>query len=285
MQIQGLKGQVSSLERQIRESVAGLAGVRGELLAAGKQRQSESLAGIGVGGRREDVNKADARPVPLSELLNYASRISRFTVPPAKQEQAQEEQQGRWQETNLEKIVKKEEKEDDERVMSLEDDTDKKHSPNGDLDAAATGKTPRVASSNDAGTNLAVGPSGDTGVGFAALTEPERNWQLQNTASLPFVPWPDDEMIRAGGLARVQSLLEKGEELEDLEKRGEARGDGDGVDVQGQPNQEQELHRRESAGMGSMASGAGLREPRSKQETPQGPAVFGGLDLYDPDEP
>ena len=286
MQIQDLKGQVSSLERQIKEAVAGLAGVRGELLATGRQREKGSAAKIGVDdGRRDDVGHSGVRPVPLSELLGYASRISRFTVPPVKQEQMQEgHQEGNQEGSGLEKMVKKEAKNEDERGILQEIDAKRKNSSNSDLNAAAAGRTPRATPGDERGIDIGAASGGDAGVGFAALTEPERNWQLQNTASLPFVPWPDDGLIRAGGLPRVQSLLEKGERLDDLEKGGEAKGEVEGMDSHDKSDQEKDSFGKEDVGMDGVTLGVGSREPRPKQETQQGPAVFGGLDLYDPDE-
>ena len=286
MRIQDLKDQVSSLERQIRESVAGLAGVREELLAVGKRTgDNGGLAGIGVGDRRrKSIEQPEARPVPLSELLGYASRISRFTVPPAKQEEQRQERQESLQKDVSKRTIKEEGKDMDRGILP-NDDAEKHNSPHGSLDATAAGKSPKVVFSKSEGTASAPVHGGDTGIGIAALTEPERNWQLQNTAALPFVPWPNDEMIRIGGLARVQSLLEKGKELENWDRAGRGQEKGDGAAVRSESDEKPDISRRETADNNEYGLGLSSREFRQKQETTQRPAVFGGLDLYDPDEP
>lgn len=282
MRIQDLKEQVSSLEGQIRESVAGLAGLREELLAVGRRKaDSGGLVDIGVDGRRpETVKQVEARPVPLSELLDYANRISRFTVPPAKQGKGQQDRQEDLQ-RGASKKTSKDQGEDVDRGILPINDAERRNSLNGKLEA---GKSPRVESDKSEGAASATIPGGDTGIGIAALTEPERNWQLQNAAALPFVPWPNDEMIRIGGLARVQSLLEKGKELEDLDGAGRDEG-GDSAVIKSESNEKQNIQRKESADNMEYGLEFTAWESRQKQEAKQRPAVFGGLDLYDPDEP
>ena len=281
-----LKEQVSSLERQIRESVAGLAEVREQLLAAGRfEEDSGGLASIGVEDRRrESVEQAETRPVPLSELLGYASRISRFTVLRTKEEEGKKERQEGLQEDASKRTIKHE-REDMEEGVLPDDDAEKHKSPSDSLEATAAGKSTKVEFSKIDGTALARIPGDDTGVGVAALTEAERNWQLQNTAALPFVPWPNDEMIRIGGLARVQSLLEKGKQLENQvgASRDDARGDG--AAIQNESEEKQDLQKKESSDTNEYGMGISSRESRQKQEVKQRPAIFGGLDLYDPDEP
>ena len=106
------------------------------------------------------------------------------------------------------------------------------------------------------------------GKGTEALEDAERQW-LEPLTNIPFVPWVTDDKIKMGALTQIQAMVERGE---DPAKMGvdEVQGGGqigdDMEDVQGEG-----------------AAQAGTRgEGHVKKQEPQ--AVFGGLDLFDPDE-
>ena len=110
------------------------------------------------------------------------------------------------------------------------------------------------------------------GRGTASLEDTERKW-LDPLTQIPFVPWVNDETIKRGALAQIQSMIERGEDPDnvgaeesegDKGKTTEVGNDGDTV-------------RKESGA--SVDRGAG------KQKREESPKVFGGLDLYDPDSP
>ena len=92
----------------------------------------------------------------------------------------------------------------------------------------------------------------------------------------PFVPWPSEAVIKQGALGRVQALLETGEDpvalgsqdqvpiVKDEDLKSEKIEDTD-VAAPEAPTRAQEVDRR----------------PVNTEEKPR---VFGGLDLYDPDD-
>ena len=113
------------------------------------------------------------------------------------------------------------------------------------------------------------------GIGTAALEDEERKW-LEPLKQIPFVPWVSDDVVRKGALAQIQARVERGEDPADV-KPEEAQNQAD----EGESIEEE----KERIGDSSMISGAvpGGREGELRRERPvEKPAVFGGLDLYDP---
>lgn len=169
----------------------------------------------------------DARNVPYNELLDYAKRISRYTVPPT-------------------------------------------FRPN--LPLAQPPPLPAVN-----GDAMAVeGGAEDIkeekmGRGTASLEDVERKW-LDPLTQIPFVPWVNDETIKRGALAEIQSMVERGEDPENMaaggsEEKGETMETGQSEDA---------------VGMGRDSNADGGMGMQTREEKPK---VFGGLDLYDPDSP
>ncbi len=107
------------------------------------------------------------------------------------------------------------------------------------------------------------------GRGTASLEDIERKW-LDPLTQIPFVPWVNDETIKRGALAEIQSLVEKGE-------------DPKNVGAGGDDEEAMETGKSEDAvgGEGGVGADGGMGMQR-REEKPQ---VFGGLDLYDPDSP
>lgn len=109
------------------------------------------------------------------------------------------------------------------------------------------------------------------GRGTASLEDMERKW-LDPLTQIPFVPWVNDETIKRGALAEIQSMVERGEDPENMgaggsEEKGETMETGKSEDAVGT---ERDL---------SADGGMGMQRREEK------PKVFGGLDLYDPDSP
>ena len=291
MYIEDMKEQISKMEQHIRETVAALAKMRIELIQAGKSNSEGNKTGIFVddedeeikhneGERDEGLSKEKPRPVPLSELLAFASRISKYTAPPPRTAGQQYRQQQEW-ESSL----------DNQKFKKENDHRREEHgtAPNNDnqngTELANNSVSSPVAADKPTTVNELYS-AGDTGIAFASLSESERNWQLHNTAAVPFMPWPSDEEIRSGGLAHLQSLIERGAKLDDLitfpgtpEKhlnKGREASQKDEAEMVG-PAQEESGITVEGNGTTSEAVQA---DQRAKQQSD----VFGGLDLYDPDE-
>ena len=110
------------------------------------------------------------------------------------------------------------------------------------------------------------------GRGTASLEDIERKW-LDPLTQIHFVPWVNDETIRRGALAEIQSMVERGEDPENErlgeseEEKGETMETGKSEDAAGTE--------------GGVNSDIGV----GTQKRAEKPKVFGGLDLYDPDSP
>lgn len=107
------------------------------------------------------------------------------------------------------------------------------------------------------------------GRGTASLEDMERKW-LDPLNQIPFVPWVTDETIKRGALAEIQSMIEKGEDPEEVGAKWLEKERGETMDIEKSGGME---------GGGSADGGIGLQRNEEK------PQVFGGLDLYDPDSP
>ena len=108
------------------------------------------------------------------------------------------------------------------------------------------------------------------GIGMGSLEDVERKW-LDPLAGMGFVPWVGEEAMRSGALAEIQAMVERGEDpgvvgVEEVKEDGEGM---EGVEV-GIEGKEDEEERRV--------------ERRAERRVEEKPKVFGGLDLYDPDE-
>lgn len=89
-----------------------------------------------------------------------------------------------------------------------------------------------------------------------------------------FIPWPSDETIRRGGLAMLQAGV--------VRSGGDETG-GDGGEGDGKSKEEEEetkQHEGERAQAARMTTAGAPVQRREEKK----PAVFSGLDLYDPDD-
>lgn len=182
--------------------------------------------------------------VPYEELLAYAKRISKFTVPPS--HLRRDDTRG-----------KSAAAEEDARPPNAENDLG--------TDAEANGAAGRAAAGDK---------EGERGAAVTALPAEETQW-LDPDASFEFTPWPGEEVIRRGALGRIQAMLETGQDPLSA----------------GRPEQEMTEQKEEGVQEDQMqvdvpepVEGRQARRVATHTVQEEKPAVFGGLDLYDPDE-
>lgn len=96
---------------------------------------------------------------------------------------------------------------------------------------------------------------------------------LDASTGIQFTPWPSEDIIKRGALARIQGMMERGEDIE-----GGGRLSIDEMEVE-EEGMEAEQSKQD---LGSTAKSSAERAPARRKE--EAPKVFGGLDLYDPDE-
>ena len=106
------------------------------------------------------------------------------------------------------------------------------------------------------------------GRAMKSLEDFEKQW-LDPASGWQFTPWPSEEVLRRGGLGELQVLGEGGVRAGEEGVEGVV-GDGVGVEVGGEGEAEKMV--------GVRGGGRGGEGGEVKKE------VFGGLDLYDPDE-
>lgn len=185
--------------------------------------------------------------VPYDELLEYAQRISRYTVPPTL------------------------------RLPAL----------TSQAPSVAPSQPPILITANGVSTEQGILPSTTEsprnllsqgeGIGVASLEQSEVQW-LDPLTQIPFVPWPSEEVIRQGALAQVQVMLEQGLDPSNI-------GTGEVETIQHEATEDTvmvESHGEIIAGSHSHANrplANGILKPQEEEK----PKVFGGLDLYDPD--
>ncbi|CAD6588318.1 MAG: hypothetical protein ASARMPRED_003461 [Alectoria sarmentosa] len=209
--IQSLHSTIDQQNASITDTLTTLASTRTDLLST-----PSSLA------------QKDSRNVPYNELLDYAKRISRYTVPPTFRP------------------------------------------------ALAPAQPVLPPASNGDTAAVEEGAEGvkeeKEGRGTASLEDIERKW-LDPLTQIPFVPWVNDETIKRGALAEIQSMIERGEDPENVEAEGSDKEKGESMET---GKSEDEVGREGGVG---AAGGTGMQRREEK------PMVFGGLDLYDPDSP
>lgn len=183
--------------------------------------------------------------MPYNELLAYAKRISKFTVPPTIRPPPSEKDPP----LSLQNPGGGEQGKDAEA-----------NGINGDMGVKDTMGTQETGKGN--------------GIGVSSLAAGESQW-LDPGAQIPFVPWPTEEVIRRGALAQIQVMREQGVDPADA-VMAEQEGTKEGVET--------EVKREAAVVEPTMreSSSAGPAKLEVKRE--EKPAVFGGLDLYDPDD-
>lgn len=182
--LEAKRAETASLDAKIKETLLLLTSTRAELLATPGTKFNPLTPQY---------------PVSYSELLSYARRISKFTLPHTYREQA-----------------------------ASGTATPKDGDANG-VSTPGASNTIAIAAVN--GQEAPATPAADKIAATPGKTTEEDNnphtTALPDTfipaTSLPatvFVPWPNENLLRRGALATIQQLLEKGEEIEgyDAEK-------------------------------------------------------------------
>jgi hypothetical protein len=227
-----LRQTADALDAQIKSSIALLAETRNELLSTAAR------------------DSPTARHVPFDELLAYAKRISRFTLPPNYRPPPKQPED-----------TPKPSIETEDVVMS-----------NGGAEAAS----PPVAAAETEANTQEPGLEPE-GAAYAALTDAQKDW-LDQMAKAPFIPWPNEEDMKLGALAAVQQMIRDGrdpwtvlapEEQAELDVRQQLE------EEEKKKQQAEELTRLRRGSFGR----AGPARPAEKKES-----TFTGFELYNPDD-
>lgn len=226
-----LRETVDNLNQRITASLTSLADVRKELLAT-----------------PATVFSQDQRNVPYAELLQYASRISKYTIPPT-----------------LRQPVPVLQAED---TAQMEELANPLPSNGSGVSAQQNGPSPVVSSLN--------AQAHSEGIGVSSLDQKEVQWLEPLSIQVPFVPWPSEDVIRRGALAQIQLMLEQGQDpnnvITSAAREETEPASGDAI-VVAQPE----------AIISDLETPVG-RVTQVERIMEEKPKVFAGLDLYDPDE-
>jgi hypothetical protein len=229
-----LKQTTASLDAQIKSTLELLADTRKELLATPATAFPESAE------------------VPYGELLAYAKRISKFTVPPTYRAPPP--------------MLKKEQ--------------DAKEQQHGELNGAGTRANGSSVSLIDIENQTAEKDS--KGIGVASLENEEVLW-LDPESQMLFVPWPSEETIRRGALSQIQFMMEQ-----DLDPSAQVNLQEQEVASQEKEKLEEEKKRkakeREVAAMVARRQSSAVGAPAQGEPKRQQQQVLLGIDLYDPED-
>ncbi|KAI4250874.1 MAG: hypothetical protein LQ352_005200 [Teloschistes flavicans] len=160
-----LRSTIEAQNQQITSTLTLLANTRKELLST-----------------PATVFPENSRSVPYTELLDYAKKISPFTVPPTFREP-----------TRAPKAAKvTDQKENATPVV------------NGVRDAVAEAREASAVANGETTQSKE-----SKGVGESSLEQADVQW-LNPLEQIPFVPWPTEEVIKRGALGQIQVMLEQG---------------------------------------------------------------------------
>jgi hypothetical protein len=250
--IQSLRSISSTLDDQIRSTLTLLTDTRSELLAT-----------------PASVLQGNTHPILYSELLSYARRISKFTIPPT------------FREADSEGITS-------DTLNTTQDTEAKLDSQVEQLDIKTNGTTTPIV------TNGAIGGlnSGEGGTATpvdienpTTLPAPISDWLNPLSDGPPFVPWPTEETIRRGALASIQVLLDQGvdpatfdpEKSAELEAKLELEAEARKAEQEAEKARVEEERREEMRRKQSVSAGLVAGTSRTEEH----PAVFTGLDILD----
>lgn len=227
-----LRKTIENLNQTISSNLTLLADTRKELLATPATTFSE-----------------DQRNVPYNELLDYAKRISKYTVPPTF------------------------------RPPPLGSQTTSVAVPqpaNPSTNGAPEQKVAQDLSTVSSNNNEVHGE----GIGVASLDQGDMRW-LDPLKQIPFVPWPSEEVIRQGALAHIQAMLDQNIDPSNADVSGNkvTKHEIDTEAEVGEISSDEVARGITNAVKGNAENGIVKAEKRDEK-----PKVFGGLDLYDPDE-
>ncbi|MCJ1359077.1 MAG: hypothetical protein MMC33_009077 [Icmadophila ericetorum] len=285
-----LRATVTSLDAKITSDLTLLAATRKEVLAL-------PATTFPPGAQRE---------VPYEELLNYARNIAKFTIPPSWRPKRERTVQKEGVTAGgpavpptpspIESFMRRE----SQQVVQMNGTTSTPTFLLSPIDATLASQSQQTGLTSSFPApppplDSQETPLTPTNIGLSALPPAEHQW-LAPLKTMPFTPWPTEEVMKMGALGRIQVLMEQGVDLdtveaEKMEEEGGRVKDEEMVDVgvgmEGvELEQKQEPEKEKKEGVGSVAqvqvqvqmSGTVEQQQRRK------PSTFGGLDLYDPDE-
>ncbi|KAI0379319.1 hypothetical protein F5Y04DRAFT_260189 [Hypomontagnella monticulosa] len=194
--IQDLRAATASFDTQIKDTLRLLANTRKELVGAPATVFPS------------DIPSYD---IDYDELLSYARRISKTTIPPV----------GALNDVSTEAKA-----ESNGGVLGAETaaTTPAGGTPNG---AQSSGATSVVATANGAPQadptqpSTAATSSENAPAGGPANPPEGLPWQLNPYSNFSFVPWPNEEQVRKGALANLAFLSEQGIEAENYDPEAE----------------------------------------------------------------
>ncbi|KAI9782443.1 MAG: hypothetical protein M1816_001895 [Peltula sp. TS41687] len=230
----------------------------------------------------------DSRDVPYEDLLTYAKKISKFTtVPPNLRSSvaaaAAAAAAGAPQPASSSSSASSPPPRDDEQRQQQQQQEQEQ--------GGETGQDAEEQPRGEADTPMEIEERGIAVVASVAAEEEPRQEMRPAVAVVghAFTPWPADDKIRRGALARIQGMFEAGEDPSLVVVV------GGGMMVEGDESMAAGREERQvrddlvetrrpldDTVDREMTTSTQRREPVPVRE--EKPAVFGGLDLYDPDE-
>jgi hypothetical protein len=257
--IVALRATSNTLDTQIRETLTLLVNTRREVIATPTSTFPTNI-----------------RPVTNAELLSYARRISKYTIPPTYRE-ADPQTSGEAG-TNTPK---------EPQSQTQTNGSTPIVATNGVTSELAASQAPPAASSAmdvDQSQQAVTDTQTTDATGTASNSEMWKNF-FAAAAEAPFVPWPNDDVIRRGALASIQMLVDQGIDpwAFDPEKSAELAADmkriAEEEDIQRDLDRTRadEERRRE---MERRMSSSGGAEMERREEAPK---VF-QLETFDDDE-
>ncbi|KAI4133714.1 MAG: hypothetical protein LQ338_000043 [Usnochroma carphineum] len=231
-----LRSSIEAQDQQRRSTLALLAETRKDLLSTPATTFPET-----------------SRSVPYTELLDYATRISRYTIPPTSREPPPPPKQVAVADTNANIVA------------------DAATPVNGIGDAVTEAREANAIANGEI-----TGSGEGKGVGEKSLEQNEVQW-LNPLAQIPFTPWPTEDVMKRGALGQIQVMLEQGVDpgAGDATGKGLRGGHGEVGEEHAQMGDHAGEALRETGG-GRLDGGERKDEDRRREEKPK---VFKGLDL------
>ncbi|KAL9582693.1 MAG: hypothetical protein Q9203_005387 [Teloschistes exilis] len=227
-----LRSTIEAQNQQITSTLTLLADTRKELLST-----------------PATVFPENSRKVPYTELLDYAKKISPFTVPPMFREP-----------TGQQKAAKATDQK--ENATPLVNGIGDAVAEAREVNAIANGEIPQSKEGK--------------GVGESSLEHADVQW-LNPLEQIPFVPWPTEEVIKRGALGQIQVMLEQGFDPGSGGTQKEDAREGKAEEDIG------DIQMGEAVARAPMISGQAMVENIERRADPrrieEKPKVFKGLDL------
>lgn len=254
--ILSLRNTSAALDLQIRETLTLLTDTRRALL-----------------NTPSTVFPETTNPVSYSELLSYARRISKFTLPSTYREPeapSADSDGAAGQGSSTPKESKSE-----TQTNSTTTPVTATNGVGTDIQMSGTGIVEPVDSATP--SNGAVQTSQETNTSGTSLPQNMTEY-LNSSAEIPFIPWPTQEAIRKGALASIQVLLDQGidpatfdpERSAELEaERKRIAEEEDRVKEEQRARMEEELRRRDIERRMSATGPAVTQAQRGEQGRPK----------------